>query len=129
MKPTTKYRIIRILRWVARIMGGLLFSFFVWFAFNIGGPDFDLMTNQEILLFGANMVMLIGLVLVWRLEFIGSIFLIGGFISFSIINNSFWIGPIFPMFLIIGLLHLGCWISSFYPHLGGKTNPFKYFLY
>jgi len=103
---------ITILRWIARCLGVFLFLFFIWFAIEIGAPDLNLMNNQEIKLFIANMLMLIGLVVVWRFEFIGSILLIGSYIFFSIVNYSFWIGPIFPTFLLIGLLHLICWIAS-----------------
>lgn len=78
----------------------------------IGTPDFDMMSLQEIKLFAANLLMLIGLIIVWKFEFIGSIILIGSYVFFSIVNFSFWIGPVFPNFLLIGILHLFCWITS-----------------
>ncbi|WP_438830175.1 DUF7670 domain-containing protein [Ancylomarina longa] len=104
--------LITILRWIARCLGIFLFLFFIWFTLEIGAPDINLMSNQEIKLFIANMLMLLGLIVVWKFEFIGSIVLIGSYIFFSIVNYSFWIGPIFPTFLLIGLLHFICWLSS-----------------
>ena len=127
MKPETRLRLILTLRWIARIIGGLLFAFFIWFGYHVGGPDFELMTEQEISLFIANIGMLVGLVVVWRWEFIGSLLLIGSFISFSIINHSFWIGPIFPTFLLVGIIHLGCWLSSNIDCFK-KSFPLKCFL-
>lgn len=109
MKTLKFMQIIFIIRWIARIIGFFLLTFFIWFALRIGGPDFSIMNNQEFGLFISNMVMLIGLIITWRWEFIGSMLLIGGFISFSIINNAFWIGPLFPAFFLVGLLHLICW--------------------
>ena len=103
---------ITIIRWIARFIGIFLFLFFVWFAMEIGTPDFDMMTLQEIKLFIANLMMLAGLIVVWKFEFIGSIILIGSYIFFSIVNFSFWIGPVFPNFLLIGILHLFCWLVS-----------------
>ncbi|MGQ1911409.1 DUF7670 domain-containing protein [Marinifilum sp. RC60d5] len=103
---------ITIIRWIARFIGIFLFLFFVWFAMEIGTPDFDMMSLQEIKLFAANLLMLIGLIIVWKFEFIGSIILIGSYVFFSIVNFSFWIGPVFPNFLLIGILHLFCWITS-----------------
>lgn len=98
-----------IIRWIARFLGIFLFLFFIWFAIQIGTPDFEVMTNQEIKLFFANMAMLLGLIVVWKYEFIGSIILISAYIYFSIVNYSFWIGPVFPTFLFIGIMHLICW--------------------
>jgi len=104
--------LINIIRWVARFLGIFLFLFFVWFAIEIGSPDFDMMSNQEVKLFLGNFIMLIGLIVVWKYEFIGCVLLIGGYIFFSIVNYSFWIGPIFPIFMLIGILHLFCWFAE-----------------
>jgi len=103
---------INIIRWVARFLGVFLFLFFVWFAIEIGAPDFDVMTVQEVKLFCANFMMLLGLIVVWKFELIGSIILIGSYIFFSLVNHSFWVGPVFPIFLFIGILHLLCWLTN-----------------
>ncbi|PCH70764.1 MAG: hypothetical protein COC06_03675 [Bacteroidales bacterium] len=72
------------------------------------------MSEQEIKLFSANVIMLMGLIAVWKFEFIGSLLLISGYLYFAITNYSFWNGPVFPTFLFLGLLHLLCWsLSSF----------------
>jgi len=106
--------IITILRWIARFLGIFLFLFFIWFAIQIGSPDLTMMSEQEIKLFSANFIMLAGLVVVWKFEFIGSLLLILGYIFFAIANFSFWNGPVFPTFLFLGVLHLLCWgLSTF----------------
>ncbi|MBL4559765.1 MAG: hypothetical protein JKX79_02155 [Labilibaculum sp.] len=105
---------ITILRWIARFLGIFLFLFFIWFAIQIGSPDLNMMSEQEIKLFSANVIMLMGLIAVWKFEFIGSLLLISGYLYFAITNYSFWNGPVFPTFLFLGLLHLLCWsLSSF----------------
>lgn len=72
------------------------------------------MSEQENKLFLANVIMLMGLIVVWKFEFIGSLLLISGYIFFAIANYSFWNGPVFPTFLFLGLLHLLCWgLSTF----------------
>ncbi|MCT4604328.1 MAG: hypothetical protein N4A59_15670 [Marinifilum sp.] len=114
--------VVSIIRWVARFLGIFLFLFFVWFAIEIGAPNLDIMSNQEVKLFIANILMLIGLIVVWKFELIGSLFLLGGYIFFSIANYSFWIGPIFPIFFLIGILHLFCWFADISTLL--KNNKF-----
>lgn len=103
---------VTIIRWIARFLGIFLFLFFIWFAIQIGSPDFDLMSEQEVRLFAANVIMLMGLIAVWKYEFLGSLLLIGGYSFFAVANYAFWNGPIFPTFLLLGLLHLFCWVIS-----------------
>jgi hypothetical protein len=103
---------VSIIRWIARFLGIFLFLFFVWFAVEVGTPDLNLMSNQEVKLFIANLIMLLGLIVVWKSELIGSVLLLGGYIFFSIANYSFWTGPIFPIFMFIGFIHLFCWITD-----------------
>ena len=123
---TVKFKIIlkltvTIVRWIARFLGIFLFLFFIWFAIQIGSPDFKLMSEQEVKLFSANVIMLLGLIAVWKYEFLGSLLLIGGYSFFAIANYAFWNGPIFPTFLLLGFLHLFCWITSIVLIKGKKT--------
>ncbi|NOU58256.1 DUF7670 domain-containing protein [Marinifilum caeruleilacunae] len=119
---------VSIIRWVARFLGIFLFLFFLWFAIEIGAPDLDMMSNQEVKLFTANLLMLIGLIVVWKFEFIGSLFLLGGYIFFSIVNYSFWIGPVFPIFSLIGILHIFCWFSDVLRFSKTDKFSFRFFL-
>ena len=119
---------ITILRWITRFLGIFLFLFFIWFAIQIGSPDLDLMSEQEIKLFLANVIMLTGLIVVWKFEFIGSLFLIWGYIFFAIANYSFWNGPIFPSFLFLGVLHLICWALTTFRNLNGHKISLFIFL-
>ncbi|WP_372751074.1 hypothetical protein [Labilibaculum sp.] len=86
------------------------------------------MTIQEIKLFVANIIMLLGLIVVWRFEFIGSFFLIIGYIFFAISNYSFWNGPVFPTFLFLGILHLLCWSLSVFAQNTARKFSFLMFL-
>ncbi|WP_425436089.1 DUF7670 domain-containing protein [Labilibaculum manganireducens] len=119
---------VTILRWIARFLGIFLFLFFIWFAIQIGSPDLNLMSEQEIKLFSANIIMLMGLIVVWKFEFIGSLLLIWGYIFFAIANYSFWNGPVFPTFFFLGLLHLLCWALSTFRNLNSHKISFLIFL-
>ncbi len=113
---------ITIIRWIARFLGIFLFLFFIWFAIQIGSPDFNLMSEQEVRLFAANAIMLLGLIAVWKFEFLGSLLLVGGYLFFAIANYAFWNGPVFPTFLLLGLLHLFCWALSMLVIAKGKKT-------
>jgi hypothetical protein len=103
---------ITILRWIARFIGIFLFLFFIWFAFHYGSPNINSLSNQEIKLFLSNILMLLGLLVVWKFEFIGGFLLILGYVFFAIANYSVWNGPVFPTFFFLGVLHLLCWSLS-----------------
>ena len=85
------------------------------------------MSEQEIKLFSANVIMLMGLIVVWKYEFIGGLLLISGYICFAIANYSFWNGPIFPTFLLLGLLHLLCWFLSTFMEM--KNSNFSVLIF
>lgn len=86
------------------------------------------MSEQEIKLFSANVIMLLGLIVVWKFEFIGSLLLIWGYVFFAIANYSFWNGPVFPTFLFLGLLHLLCWSLSTFVNLKSDKISLLIFL-
>lgn len=118
---------ITILRWIARFLGIFLFLFFIWFAIQIGSPDLEMMSYQEIQLFVANVIMLMGLIIVWKFEFIGAILLVFGYLFFAIANYSFWNGPVFPIFLFLGLLHLVSWALTVFSEI--KNNKFSLIIF
>jgi len=119
---------VNIIRWITRITGSLLFLFFIWFAYEFGGPSFNCMSVQEFKLFIANIIMLIGLIIVWKFEFLGSITLISSYVFFSIVNNSFWIGPAFGTFIFIGIIHLLCWGYTVLSNKDKSYSKIKYIL-
>jgi len=101
--------ITSIIRWLARFLGVFLFLFFAWFAIEFGIDDPECMSPQLLKLFYTHMLMMFALLIVWRFELFGGIILIIAYSYFSFINHTFWTNPIYPIFFLIGLLHLFSW--------------------
>jgi hypothetical protein len=109
------------IRWFARILGSLVLlivlSIAIGEAFFMEPPPgaTGKLTNRDIPLMGALVIMLVGIVVAWFREGIGGLLMIGGFIPFLVeelkSERGFnaWFFIIFP---IIGLLHLFCWWQS-----------------
>ncbi|RXQ91474.1 hypothetical protein EO244_12030 [Ancylomarina salipaludis] len=102
-----------IFRWLARLLGIFLFLFFAWFAIEFGIDDPSKMNPHLMKLFYSHMLMMFALVLVWRFELLGGLILIVAYSYFSIINHTFWTNPIYPIFFLIGLLHLLSWFFRY----------------
>jgi len=113
-----------ILLWTARTVGVLLFTFFIWFAFEIGMPVIDDLSNQEWILFISNIFMLAGIIIALRFRLIGSMLTLIFYIVFSVANHSFWVGQIFPFFLMSAILYFISWLFSNYTKL--KSSQFNY---
>jgi len=102
----TKY--VTIIRWTARIAGLMLIGLVVLMLFADGPPNpFDL-TDKELQLFSAMIIMTVGLVIAYKREILGGLLATGGYIFFAVAEGSLDNGPIFPIFFIIGALYLYC---------------------
>ncbi|RZT96467.1 hypothetical protein EV201_1105 [Ancylomarina subtilis] len=102
-----------IFRWLARLLGIFLFLFFAWFAIEFGIDDPNKMSPHLLKLFYSHMLMMFALVLVWRFELLGGLILVIAYSYFSVINHTFWTNPIYPIFFLIGLLHLLSWFFRY----------------
>lgn len=106
----TEKRIITVVRWVARILGILLLGLVVILAIGEAKPEH----LREMVLGNALFTILVGLVIAWKWEGLGSLLILGGFTVFAIVNGSrtLTFHPLhnpFYAFLITGLLFLFCW--------------------
>ena len=102
------------IRWVARILAGLLAALVLVLvlchAFSEEGLPNPL--NQPlpvaIELF-AMLTMWIGLIVGWKYQGSGAILTIGGIMTFHIIEKRLWLMGAFPLFDLAGILFLLCW--------------------
>ena len=53
--------------------------------------------------------MIIGQIVAWRWEGIGSLLILGGFALFAIVNHGVPINVVYGPWLVTGLLYLICW--------------------
>jgi hypothetical protein len=101
---------LQIIRWIARILGSALILLFLIFAIGEGGPNLFRSVPRELVMHLSLIAMLIGILIAWRKELIGGIIIVAGFAIFWIINYTYshhlGIGPIFPIFPIVGILFL-----------------------
>ncbi len=102
-----------VVRWIARLIGTVLFLLVVWFAAGEGMPAYGTLSLTEGLLFLAFAVMALGLLVAWYWERAGGLMVIGGFLAFWLINgiasgnyNPGWLLAVFPL---TGLLFLLSW--------------------
>ena len=104
--------IISTFRFVARLFSVLLVLVILSLAIGEGFPSPANLTTTELLLTISLIIMLTGLLLAWKWEFIGGIIIIIGFLVFFIINSVhsgyLRLGYFFIVFPITGLLYLFC---------------------
>ena len=103
------------LRWTARTIGTALLVLIAILAIGHigqGGPNPLQGSFRESLLGSALLTMLVGQIVAWKWEGIGSLLILGGFALFAIVNpgvrlnqSLVVVGP----WLVTGLLYLLCW--------------------
>ena len=110
MNMLTEKRIVIAVRWIGRILSVLLLGLMVVLAIGEAKPEH----LREMVLGNALFTILVGLVIAWKWEGLGSLLILGGFAVFAIVNGSrtFMFHPLhnpFYAFLITGLLFSFCW--------------------
>lgn len=100
--------VIKVLRWIARIIS-LLFVLTTLF-FMVGEGFFEHLPPIIMILMGV--LMIGGLVLAWKWEFIGALTSLVGFIGVSVLNPGALTKPL--MYIVPGtaILFLLCWRMS-----------------
>lgn len=121
-----------VLRYLAHILGLLLFGVYLLFYFGEGMQNgflnpFTQSFSVQLQLFGI-FICFVGIFAAWRLEFIGGLIVLSGIVLFYAVNYSVsgrWPGgPVFPVFYIVAALHLLCgWTIPF--QSGQNTAPLK----
>ena len=113
MNLPNEKQIVYVVRWIARVVGVLVLCEVVAFAIGEGTASHLILHLREILLGCALWTMIAGAIVAWKREGLGSLLILGGFVSFILVNGlhraNYIINPIFGPFLIAGLLFLFCW--------------------
>jgi hypothetical protein len=105
-------KLLKNIRIAARILSAFLLFIVLLFLFGEGVPNPVMLTTKELLLFAALIVMGAGLIISLKRELYGGLITILGYIFFAVINKSILAGPIFPLFLVAGLLYIFHWWKS-----------------
>ena len=100
---------VTIIRWTARIAGLLLIAIVVLMMFADGLPNPYELTDKELQLFAAMIIMTVGLIIAYKREILGGLLATGGYVFFAVAEKSINNGPIFPLFFVVGALYLFCW--------------------
>jgi hypothetical protein len=100
---------VTVLRWAARIIGIALLWLIATFAIGEGGPNPLRGSLPENLATIGFLTMIVGQVVAWKWEGMGSILILGGFTLFAIVNHGVPLNIVFAPWLVTGLLYLVCW--------------------
>lgn len=103
-------------RWAARLVAGFLLGLMLLLLVGEGPPAVWRLPPNVQLLFAAQLVTLVGLVVLWFWELPGGLLTLGGIIAFYAINylgtGRFPSGWVFPLFYVPGILSLTAWMLS-----------------
>ena len=90
-------------------MGGILLLLILAFLIGEELPHPTILTVDEQKLFAALFAMVAGILVALKWELQGSILTIVGYLFFALVEKKIIIGPVFPLFFIVGVLFLFCW--------------------
>ena len=104
-----------VIRWVARILGGLLailvLVIFVGESLVGEGPGNPFKHPLPVQLgFVGMLAMWVGCIVGWKWQGVGALLTIGGIMTFHIIEKRLWLMGAFPLFDLAGILFLLCWL-------------------
>ena len=113
MDVFTERRIVTVARWTARVIGVAILGIFAVLALGECVPNpHPLPTSlRESLLGMGILAMLIGQVVAWKWEGIGSLLILGGFALFATVNPGIRLNQslvVVGAWLVTGLLYLVC---------------------
>lgn len=113
MAAFNEHFVVTVLPWVARVIGIALLVEIAAFAIGEGVPHPLGGSLPENLLTLGFLTMIVGQVVAWKWEGIGSLLILGGFGLLAVVNletrPSVLFNPIFGPWLLTGLLYLACW--------------------
>ena len=106
---------ITVIRWVSRILGGLLAALvlfiFVGEILSGEGPGNPFKHPLPVQLgFVGMLAMWVGCIVGWKWQGVGALLTIGGIMTFHIIEKRLWLTGAFPLFDLAGILFLLCWL-------------------
>jgi hypothetical protein len=109
MEVLAERRIVTVVRWTARTIGIALLGLIAVFAIGEGVPNPLVLSLRENLLSVVLLTMIVGQILAWKWEGLGSLLILGGFALFAIVNHGVPLNVVFGPWLVTGLLYLICW--------------------
>jgi hypothetical protein len=116
------WRVATVLRWAARIAGGLLFLFIAAFVIAEGPPAPWRMTGRE-QLFGLGLLALFGgLAAAWKWPLGGGLTTLAGWALFSAVSGKPMTGGLFLTPAVVGLVNIFCWARL----RGAPPPPFRW---
>jgi hypothetical protein len=104
-----EHLVVTVLRWTARAIGIALLGLIAAFAIGEGMPNPLRGSLPEHLLTIGFQTMLIGQIVAWRWEGIGSLLILGGFALFATVNRGVPLNIVYGPWLVTGLLYSICW--------------------
>ena len=106
---STRQWIAVVCRCTARTISVPLLGLIIAIAIGEGPPNPLTATVRENLLAAIVLIMLAGLILGWKWEGLGSIFILGGLALFAIVNRGLLLNIVMAPWLAAGLLYLASW--------------------
>ncbi len=104
--------VITISRWTARAISLPLLVLLVLVTLGDGVPNL-LTAPLRVRLFVAVVLMvLVGLILAWKREGLGSLLILGGLVLFAASGERFLMGIVLAPWLVTGLCYLVCWLGE-----------------
>jgi hypothetical protein len=103
---------LTVIRWTARGIGTALLALIATFAIGEGGPNPLQVSLRENLLGAALLTMIVGQLVAWKWEGIGSLSILGGLALFVIVNRGVRLNQslvVFAPWLVTGLFYGLCW--------------------
>ena len=107
--------VVVISRWTARTVGIPLFGLLVVLTLGDGVANPLTALLRENLFGTVALMMLLGLILAYKWEGVGSLLILGGLVLFATAHEALLLSIVFTPWLVTGLLYLVCW--------AGKRNP------
>lgn len=101
--------LLKIIRATARFLGSILFLMIIMFAISEDIPNPFSLTLNEAITFFSFVVMLTGLIVAWRLEGIGGLVVLSGYLVFALINPFSLSGGVIAIFPLTGALFVIFW--------------------
>ena len=103
-----KNKYVQIIRLITRIAGALLILLVIAMTVAEGLPTPSQLTDKELALFAAFILMFIGLIIAYKKEILGGVLTSIGYLFFAFTEMSVNNGPIFPLFFVVGVLYIFC---------------------
>ena len=105
----TSQLLFAILRWTARVIGGLVVLLIVGFAIGEGMPNPIHQPAVVNISFLALTIMSAGQVIAWWKEGLGGLLVLAGLAGFAMANHGIRMNAVFAPMILTGAIYVFCW--------------------